>query len=93
MTHLSTDRLFELLPAFLRLADAEAGKQRRPAGDARDIEDFGPLRTFVIAGSDHPNHPLLAPRVHNYLRWRNAKRGTPARGRRATAVHHRVLIS
>lgn len=47
MTHLSTDRLFELLPAFLRLADAEAGKQRRPAGDARDIEDFGPLRTLA----------------------------------------------
>lgn len=47
MTHLSTDRLFELLPAFLRLADAEAGRQNRPAGDTREIEDFGPLRTLA----------------------------------------------
>lgn len=47
MTHLSTDRLFELLPAFLRLADAEAGRQRRSAGDPRDIEDFGPLRNLA----------------------------------------------
>jgi hypothetical protein len=28
---------------------------------------FGPLRTFVAAGSNHPNHA-----VHEYLRWRNA---------------------
>ncbi|WP_341368396.1 hypothetical protein [Yoonia sp. BS5-3] len=47
MTHLSTDRLFELLPAFLRIADAEAGRQHRPAGDPREIEDFGPLRTLA----------------------------------------------
>lgn len=47
MTHLTTDRLFELLPAFLRLRDAEAGRQRRPAGDLREIEDFGPLRTLA----------------------------------------------
>ena len=47
MTHMTTDRLFALLPAFLRLADAEAGRQHRPAGDPRDIEDFGPLRTLA----------------------------------------------
>ncbi|MEM1073106.1 MAG: phage tail protein [Pseudomonadota bacterium] len=47
MTHLSTDRIFELLPAFLRLADAEEGRQRRIPGDPRDVEDFGPLRTLA----------------------------------------------
>jgi P2-related tail formation protein len=47
MTHLTTDRIFELLPAFLRLRDAEAGRQRRPSGDDREIEDFGPLRTLA----------------------------------------------
>ncbi|MDH6462738.1 hypothetical protein M2302_002919, partial [Micromonospora sp. A200] len=29
---------------------------------------FGPLRTFVIAGSDHPNHTVLARGLHAYLR-------------------------
>jgi transposase len=33
---------------------------------------FGPLRTFVIAGSNHPNHTVLGRRLHGYLRWRNA---------------------
>jgi transposase len=33
---------------------------------------FGPLRTFVIANSDYPNHPALARRLQAYLRWRNA---------------------
>jgi len=33
---------------------------------------FGPLRTFVMGNSDHPNHPALARRLHGYLRWRNA---------------------
>lgn len=47
MTEQTTDRLFALLPAFLRLADAEAGRQRHIPGDPRDIEDFGPLRTLA----------------------------------------------
>ncbi|MGW3996300.1 transposase [Amycolatopsis sp. NPDC004772] len=38
---------------------------------------FGPLRAFVIAGSDHPNHPVLARRLHDYLRWRNANARHP----------------
>ncbi|MFK0244077.1 transposase [Amycolatopsis azurea] len=29
---------------------------------------FGPQRSFVIAGSDDPNHPVLARRLRNYLR-------------------------
>jgi hypothetical protein len=33
---------------------------------------FGPLRTFVMGGSDHPNHTVLARRLQYYLRWRNA---------------------
>jgi hypothetical protein len=40
---------------------------------ANPIEaQFGPLRTFVIAGSNHPNHPALIAHLHRYLRWRNA---------------------
>ena len=33
---------------------------------------FGPLRSFVIAGSNHPNHVVLARALHAHLRWRNA---------------------
>ena len=33
---------------------------------------FGPLRTFVIGTSDHPNHTALARKLQGYLRWRNA---------------------
>ena len=45
---------------------------------ANPIEaQFGPLRTFVIAGSDHPNHPALTRHLHNYLRWRNANARHP----------------
>jgi DDE superfamily endonuclease len=40
---------------------------------ANPIEpQFGPLRTFVIGASNHPNHTLLARHLHAYLRWRNA---------------------
>ncbi len=40
---------------------------------ANPIEaNFGPLRTFVIGTSDHPNHTVLARKVQDYLRWRNA---------------------
>ncbi len=38
---------------------------------------FGPLRTFVVAGSNHPNHPVLARAIHGYLRWRNANARHP----------------
>jgi len=40
---------------------------------ANPIEaQFGPLRTFVTGGSDHPNHTVLARKLQDYLRWRNA---------------------
>src|SRR5690242_6379098 len=38
---------------------------------------FGPLRTFTMANSDHPNHAALARRLHAYLRWRNANARDP----------------
>ena len=33
---------------------------------------FGPLRSFVLGGSDHPNHVVLTRALHAHLRWRNA---------------------
>ena len=63
-------------PAIRRWARREnAGLCFTPtsASWANPIEaQFGPLRTFVMGGSDHPNHPVLARRLQDYLRWRNA---------------------
>jgi transposase len=45
---------------------------------ANPIEaQFGPVRTFVMGGSDHPNHTVLARRLQDYLRWRNANARHP----------------
>jgi hypothetical protein len=45
---------------------------------ANPIEaQFGPLRTFVMGDSNHPNHAVLARRLHAYLRWRNANSRHP----------------
>ena len=38
---------------------------------------FGPLRQFVIANSDHSDHPALARAIRAYLRWRNAHTRDP----------------
>ncbi|MEU3770792.1 transposase [Amycolatopsis keratiniphila] len=38
---------------------------------------FGPLRTVVIAGSDHHNHPVLTQRLRDYLCWRNTNSRHP----------------
>jgi hypothetical protein len=38
---------------------------------------FGPLRQFVIANSDHPDHPALARTIRRYLTWRNANTRDP----------------
>ncbi|MFV2179997.1 IS630 family transposase [Actinomadura sp. LOL_016] len=38
---------------------------------------FGPLRTFVMGNSDHPNHTVLARELQAYLRWRNANARHP----------------
>jgi transposase len=32
---------------------------------------FGPLRQFVIANSDYPDHRALGRAIRSYLRWRN----------------------
>jgi transposase len=45
---------------------------------ANPIEaQFGPLRTFVMGNSDHPNHTVLARKLQEYLRWRNANSRHP----------------
>jgi transposase len=45
---------------------------------ANPIEpQFGPIRTFVIGGSDYRNHTVLARHLHAYLRWRNANARHP----------------
>ena len=38
---------------------------------------FGPLRTFVMGGSDYPGHTVLARRLQGYLGWRNANARHP----------------
>jgi hypothetical protein len=43
------------------------------ASRANPVEaQSGPLRAFVMGGSDHPDHTVLARRLQDYLRWRNA---------------------
>jgi transposase len=45
---------------------------------ANPIEaQFGPVRTFVMGGSNHANHTVLARKLQNYLRWRNANARHP----------------
>jgi transposase len=45
---------------------------------ANPIEaQFGPIRTFVMGGSDHPSHPVLARKLQDYLAWRNANARHP----------------
>ena len=45
---------------------------------ANPIEaQFGPLRTFTITASNHPNHTVLARETQAYLRWRNANARHP----------------
>ncbi|MCW2900897.1 MAG: transposase [Streptosporangiaceae bacterium] len=45
---------------------------------ANPIEaQFGPLGNFVMGGSNHPNHTVLARKLQDYLRWRNANARHP----------------
>jgi DDE superfamily endonuclease len=45
---------------------------------ANPIEaQFGPLRSFVLGDSNHPNHAVLARKLQGYLRWRNANARHP----------------
>jgi hypothetical protein len=75
------------LPASLQgLLEPVAWKQARPVlrgprrGNAPGLPDeaqFEPLRTFLMGDSNHPNHTVLARRLHAYLRWRNANARHP----------------
>jgi hypothetical protein len=45
---------------------------------ANPIEaQFAPLRTFVMGGSDHPDHAVLACRLQACLAWRNVNARHP----------------
>jgi hypothetical protein len=64
--------------AWARRANVELCFTPASASWANPIEaHFGPLRTFVIGGSDHPNHTVLARQLQDYLRWRNANARHP----------------
>ena len=68
-------------PAIGRWAGrANAGLCFTPvnASWANPIEaQFGPIRTFVMSGSAHPDHAVLARKLQDYLRWRNASARHP----------------
>lgn len=36
-----------------------------------------PLKTFAVAGSNHPDHTVATRALHSYLRWRNANARHP----------------
>jgi transposase len=38
---------------------------------------FGPVKEFVVANSDYPDHPALARAIRTYLKWRNANTRDP----------------
>jgi hypothetical protein len=64
---------------------------------ANPIEaQFGPLRTFVMSDSNHPNHTVLARRLHAYLRWRNPNARHPdvlaAQRRERIGIRIRIRI-
>ncbi len=45
---------------------------------ANPIEaQFGPLRTFVMSNSDHPNHTVQTRKLQAYLLWHNANARHP----------------
>jgi transposase len=59
--------------AWAHQANVELCFTPTSASWANPIEaQFGPLRTFVMGNSDHPNHTVLARRLQACLRWRNA---------------------
>jgi hypothetical protein len=77
MDNLAADKT----PAIRRWARREnAGLCFTPANASRanPVEaQSGPVRTFVMGGSDHPSHAGLARRLQACLRWRNARARHP----------------
>jgi transposase len=64
--------------AWAQRANVELCFTPTSASWANPIEaQFGPLRTFVMGDSSHPNHAVLARRLQDYLRWRNANARHP----------------
>ena len=64
--------------AWAKNANVELCFTPTSASWANPIEaQFGPLRTFVMGGSDHPGHTVLARLLQAYLRWRNANARHP----------------
>jgi len=60
-------------PALGQARERRAVLHAREASWAHPIEaQSGPVRTFVMGGSDHRNHPALARKLQACLRWRNA---------------------
>jgi hypothetical protein len=53
------------------------GPRRSNAPGLPDEPQFGPLRTFTMAGSNPANHPALTRDLQAYLRWRNANARHP----------------
>jgi transposase len=63
---------------WARRANVELCFTPTSASWANPIEpQFGPIRTFVISGPDYRSHTVLARRLHDYLRWRNANARHP----------------
>jgi hypothetical protein len=63
--------------AWKRARPVLRGPRRGNAPGLPDEAQFGPLRTFVMGNSDHPNHPALTRQLQAYLRWRNANARHP----------------
>ena len=64
--------------AWAERANVELCFTPTSASWANPIEaQFGPLRTFVMGNSSHPNHPVLARKLQDYLAWRNANARHP----------------
>jgi transposase len=59
--------------AWAEQANVELCLTPTSASWANPIEaQFGPLRTFAMGNSNHPSHTVLARKLQEYLRWRNA---------------------
>ena len=65
-----------LEPLVMRLPAEDAGRGG-PVEQGAPRGALGPVRTFVMGGSDHRNHPVLARRLQACLRWRNARARHP----------------
>ena len=64
--------------ARAKRASAELCCTPASASWANPVEaQSGALRTFVMGVSNHPSHTVLARRLQEYLRWRNASARHP----------------